>query len=75
MKWNIKTNTFDDCADEIIALVATEKKAYIALENVLAKTEAALLTEKGKCRQLDFMVKNGLGYKDMQNDITMPHEI
>lgn len=26
-------------------------------------------------KRLKFMIDNGLGWEDMQNDITMPHEI
>jgi len=33
---------------------------------------AQLLEDK---RKLTFMIENGLGWKDVENDITMPHEI
>ena len=28
-----------------------------------------------RCKKLEFMIENGLGWEDMRNDITMPHEI
>ena len=28
-----------------------------------------------KIKKLEFMIENGLGWKDMKNDITYPHEI
>jgi cell fate regulator YaaT (PSP1 superfamily) len=30
---------------------------------------------KEKCKKLEFMIENGLGWEDMRNDITMPNEI
>lgn len=28
-----------------------------------------------RCKKLEFMIDKGLGWKDMENDITMPHEL
>jgi len=28
-----------------------------------------------RCKQLEFMIEKGLGWDDMKNDITMPHEL
>jgi hypothetical protein len=28
-----------------------------------------------RCKQLEFMIDNGLGWKDIENDIQLPHEI
>ena len=28
-----------------------------------------------RCKKLEFMIENGLGWEDMRNDITMPHEL
>jgi hypothetical protein len=67
--------------DDLEAYAAQQKseqklrEAYVALENVLAKTEAALLAEKEKFKKLAFMIDKGLGWKDMENDIAMPHEL
>jgi hypothetical protein len=30
---------------------------------------------KEKVKKLEFMIENGLGWEDMENDITMPHEL
>jgi hypothetical protein len=28
-----------------------------------------------RCKRLEFMIEKGLGWDDMKNDITMPHEL
>jgi len=28
-----------------------------------------------RCKQLEFMIEKGLGWDDIKNDITMPHEL
>jgi hypothetical protein len=30
---------------------------------------------KEKVKKLEFMIENGLGWEDMRNDISMPHEL
>ena len=30
---------------------------------------------KEKVKKLEFMIENGLGWEDMKNDISMPHEL
>ena len=30
---------------------------------------------KEKIKKLEFMIENGLGWEDMRNDISMPHEL
>ncbi len=36
-------------------------------------TQVVNLKEQKK--KLEFMIENGLGWKDVENDITMPHEL
>jgi hypothetical protein len=30
---------------------------------------------KEQVKKLEFMIENGLGWEDMKNDISMPHEL
>ena len=34
-----------------------------------------VLELKEKVKKLEFMIENGLGWEDMKNDISMPHEL
>lgn len=68
-------SSMKEYANALIGEGYVEKAAYVALENILAKTEAALLAQKEISKKLEFMINNGLGFEDMINDITMPHEL
>ena len=56
---------------ELAQRFATLHAQRIAEKMVSERLRA--MTER--CKKLEFMIENGLGWEDMRNDITMPHEL
>ena len=53
--------------EEFATLHAQRLAEKMVEERLRATTE--------RCKKLEFMIENGLGWEDMRNDITMPLEI
>jgi hypothetical protein len=58
------------------ALWAIEKAATLHAQKIADKMVSERLRETTeRCKKLEFMIDKGLGWDDMKNDITMPHEL
>ena len=56
-----------------VSFSGVESNAIVEAMQEYAETYVKPYQEKIK--KMEFMIDNGLGWKDMINDITMPHEI
>ena len=66
--WKIKCHKSTTKIMEIMEAYAAQKIADKMVEERLRG-----VTER--CKKLEFMIDKGLGWDDMKNDITMPHEL
>jgi len=46
-----------------------------AAKEIVSLIEQKCQEQSNEIKKLKFMIDNGLGWEDMRNDITMPHEI
>jgi hypothetical protein len=68
-----KSESFIICAKPLLsAMVYFRSDVLKAMEEYESQSQINL---KEEIRKLRFMIDNGLGWKDMRNDIIMPHEI
>ncbi len=54
------------------------KFAEMKVQDIFNKVElldSEVINLKEDKKKIEFMIENGLGWDDMQNDITMPHEL
>ena len=59
-----------------LAIKAMQEFATLHAQRLAEKmVEEKLRAMIERCKKLEFMIENGLGWKDMENDITMPHEL
>jgi len=59
-----------------VALDAMHEFATLHAQKIADKMVSERLRETTeRCKKLEFMIDKGLGWKDMENDITMPHEL
>jgi hypothetical protein len=65
--FNYTTNQVAYLMQEFTTLHAQRIADKMVEERLRAMTE--------RCKKLEFMIENGLGWEDMRNDITMPHEL
>jgi hypothetical protein len=54
-------------------LEPTANTVIEAIDTVVAELEKSLPCER--CKKLEYMIENGLGWKDMENDISPMHEL
>lgn len=68
----LKEDRIADLKNELEVLGMHDVMRSTDLEWSLYKQVVEL---KEKVKKLEFMIENGLGWEDMRNDISMPHEL
>ena len=61
----------EQCLSDLTALISegyVEKHKY---DELLRQRDEL----RERCKQLEFMIEKGLGWDDVKNDISMPHEL
>ena len=53
--------------------ISLDEEDIEAIDTVVKEVEKPLPCER--CKKLEYMIENGLGWKDMENDISPMHEL
>ena len=61
----------NECLSDLTALISEDYVEKAKYDEAVHQRDEL----RERCKQLEFMIEKGLGWDDMKNDITMPHEL
>lgn len=61
----------EQCLSDLTALISEDYVEKAKYDEAVHQRDEL----RERCKQLEFMIEKGLGWDDMKNDITMPHEL